>query len=142
ALNNRTSARARRVRVGARQLLLPRSVRPGQRIPRAQHSADGRTSANQFRREWKSVSCTARAHSYPTRGGNDFGVSTLTRTTTGVERIASECGDENFVWRGYGRNTRGVIRLRIGRYLVDVNAPSVEEAQRLAGRVVDLLETN
>jgi len=50
-----------------------------------------------------------------------------------------DIGDENFVWRGYGQNTRGVIKLRVGRFLADVNAPSVEDAQRLARRVAALL---
>ena len=51
----------------------------------------------------------------------------------------SHLGDENFVWRGYGENTRGVIKLRAGRFLEDVNAPSVAVAKRVARRVVDLL---
>jgi hypothetical protein len=50
-----------------------------------------------------------------------------------------DLGDENFVWRGYGQNTRGVIKFRVGRFLADVNAPSVEDAERLAHRVVGLL---
>jgi hypothetical protein len=48
-------------------------------------------------------------------------------------------GDENFVWRGYGNNKRGVIKMRVGRFLADMNVPTVADAERLARRVVDLL---
>ena len=50
-----------------------------------------------------------------------------------------DLGDANYVWRGDGQNTRGVIKVRAGRFLADVNAPSVEETERLARRVADLL---
>jgi hypothetical protein len=50
-----------------------------------------------------------------------------------------DLGDENHVWRGYGQNTRGVMKLRVGRFLADVNAPSIDDTERLAGRVADLL---
>jgi len=50
-----------------------------------------------------------------------------------------DLGDQNFVWRGYGQNTRGVIKLRVGRFLADVNAPSIDDAERLARRVAALL---
>jgi hypothetical protein len=43
-------------------------------------------------------------------------------------------GNENFVWRGYGRNSRGVIKLRIGRFLASLNAPTIADAERLARR--------
>lgn len=46
--------------------------------------------------------------------------------------------DENFVWRGYG-NTRGVIKLRAGRFVADINLPTVDDAERFAHRVVALL---
>jgi hypothetical protein len=45
-----------------------------------------------------------------------------------------DIGDENFVWRGYNNNSRGFIRLRVG-FLVDINAPSVAEAEGLARHV-------
>lgn len=48
-------------------------------------------------------------------------------------------GGENYVWRGYGGNSRGVIKLRIGRFLANFNAPTVADAQRLAHRLADLL---
>jgi hypothetical protein len=48
-------------------------------------------------------------------------------------------GDENYVWRGYGNNTRGIIKMRVGRFLADLNAPSVEEAERLSRRLAGLL---
>jgi hypothetical protein len=49
-------------------------------------------------------------------------------------------GDENFVWRGYGNNKRGVIKMRVGRFLADLNVPTVADAERLARRVVELLQ--
>lgn len=48
-------------------------------------------------------------------------------------------GDENFVWRGYGNNKRGVIKMRVGRFLADFNLPTVEDAERFARRMVHLL---
>jgi hypothetical protein len=48
-------------------------------------------------------------------------------------------GDENFLWRGYGNNKRGVIKMRVGRFLADLNVPTVADAERLARRVVELL---
>jgi hypothetical protein len=48
-------------------------------------------------------------------------------------------GDENYVWRGYGRNSRGVIKARIGRFLANLNAPTMADAERLARRLADLL---
>jgi hypothetical protein len=48
-------------------------------------------------------------------------------------------GDENYVWRGYGHNSRGVIRLRVGRFLADLNVPTMADAERLARRLADLL---
>jgi len=42
-------------------------------------------------------------------------------------------GDENHVW-GFG-----VIKLRVGRFLANVNAPSIQEAEMLARRVAELL---
>jgi hypothetical protein len=53
----------------------------------------------------------------------------------------TDLGDENFVWRGYGNTHRGVIKLRVGRFLADVNLPSVDDAERLARRFADLLRT-
>ena len=35
----------------------------------------------------------------------------------------SGVGDEANIWRGYGGNTRGVIKFRRGRFVGDVNAP-------------------
>ena len=40
--------------------------------------------------------------------------------------------DEAYVWRGYGRNTRGVIKFRRGRFAGEVNAPSVDDAIAVA----------
>jgi hypothetical protein len=48
-------------------------------------------------------------------------------------------GDENFVWRGHGNNKRGVIKMLVGRFLADLNVPTVADAERLARRVVDLV---
>jgi hypothetical protein len=50
-----------------------------------------------------------------------------------------DLGDENHVWRGYGTNTRGVIKMRVGRFLADLNMPSIEDAERLARRLADVL---
>jgi len=46
---------------------------------------------------------------------------------------------ENFVWRGYGNNQRGVVKMRVERFLADLNMPSVDDAERLARRVADVL---
>jgi hypothetical protein len=48
-------------------------------------------------------------------------------------------GDENYVWRGYGHNSRGVIKLRVARFLADLNVPTMADAERLARRLADLL---
>jgi hypothetical protein len=48
-------------------------------------------------------------------------------------------GDENYVWRGYGHNSRGVIKLRVGRFLANLNAPTLADAEHLARRLADLL---
>jgi hypothetical protein len=48
-------------------------------------------------------------------------------------------GDENRVWRGYGNNHHGVIKMRVGRFLTDLNLPSVEDAERFAHRLTDVL---
>ena len=48
-------------------------------------------------------------------------------------------GDENYVWRGYGHNSRGVIKLRVSRFLANLNAPTMADAERLARRLADLL---
>jgi hypothetical protein len=50
-----------------------------------------------------------------------------------------DLGDENYLWRGYGQNLRGVIKLRVGRFLADLNAPTMADAERLARRLADLL---
>lgn len=47
-------------------------------------------------------------------------------------------GDEAFLWRGYTNNQRGVIKFRSGRFIGEVNAPSVQDAKMLAGRLADL----
>ena len=39
---------------------------------------------------------------------------------------------DGFLWRGYDNNERGVVRVRIGRYLIEINAPTVAETERLA----------
>lgn len=54
-------------------------------------------------------------------------------TLTGV-------GDEAFLWRGYTNNQRGVIKFRSGRFIGEVNAPSVEDAKILATRLADLAQ--
>ena len=51
----------------------------------------------------------------------------------------SGIGDEANIWRGYGRNTRGVIKFRRGRFVGEVNAPSVEDATVVAKGLVSLL---
>jgi hypothetical protein len=48
-------------------------------------------------------------------------------------------GDENHVWRGYGNNARGVVKLRVGQFIADLNTPTIEDAERLAGHLVELL---
>ena len=48
-------------------------------------------------------------------------------------------GDGANVWRGYGTNTRGVIKFRQGRFVGEVNAPSVKEATAVAKGLVALL---
>jgi hypothetical protein len=40
--------------------------------------------------------------------------------------------DEALVWRGYGTTPRGVIKLRSGRFVVEINATSVEDAKQFA----------
>src|SRR5439155_18963450 len=40
-----------------------------------------------------------------------------------------DLGDENHIWRGYGQNTRGVIKLRVVRFLADVNAKTNSSAE-------------
>jgi len=51
----------------------------------------------------------------------------------------SGIGDEANIWRGYGRNTRGVIKFRRGRFVGEVNAPSVEDATVVAKGLASLL---
>jgi len=51
----------------------------------------------------------------------------------------SGIGDGAHIWRGYGRNTRGVIKFRHGRFVGEVNAPSVEDATVVAKGLVSLL---
>jgi len=48
-------------------------------------------------------------------------------------------GDENHIWRGYGNNERGVVKLRVGRFLADLNVPTMEDAERMARHLVKLL---
>ena len=48
-------------------------------------------------------------------------------------------GDGANIWRGYGSNTRGVIKFRRGRFVGEVNAPSVEDATVVAKGLVSLL---
>ena len=48
-------------------------------------------------------------------------------------------GDAANIWRGYGKNTRGVIKFRRGRFVGEVNAPSVEDATVVAKGLVLLL---
>jgi hypothetical protein len=47
-------------------------------------------------------------------------------------------GDDAFVWRGYRNNQRGVVKFRSGRFIGEVNAPSVELAEQLAARLIGL----
>jgi hypothetical protein len=49
------------------------------------------------------------------------------RVLESSEALAS-VGDEAYLWRGYAQNTRGVVKFRSGRYVVEVNAPSVDDA--------------
>lgn len=48
-------------------------------------------------------------------------------------------GDGANIWRGYGRNTRGVIKFRQGRFVGEVNAPSVDDAVLVAKGLASLL---
>jgi hypothetical protein len=50
-----------------------------------------------------------------------------------------DLGDENFLWRGYPNNQRGVIKFRVGRIIGQVNAPNVEDAERITREAVELL---
>jgi hypothetical protein len=38
----------------------------------------------------------------------------------------------------YGHNSCGVIKLRVSRFLADLNAPAMADAERLARRLADL----
>lgn len=51
----------------------------------------------------------------------------------------SGIGDGANIWRGYGTNTRGVIKFRRGRFVGEVNAPSVEDATVMAKGLAALL---
>jgi len=51
----------------------------------------------------------------------------------------SGIGDGANIWRGYGTNTRGVIKFRRGRFVGEVNAPSVEDAMVTAKGLAALL---
>ena len=48
-------------------------------------------------------------------------------------------GEGANIWRGYGNNSRGVIKFRRGRFVGEVNAPSVEDAMVVAKGLVSLL---
>lgn len=48
-------------------------------------------------------------------------------------------GESNFVWDGYGSNTRGVIKFQQGRVIAQINAPSLSEAEQLGWKVAALL---
>jgi hypothetical protein len=54
-----------------------------------------------------------------------------------TERI--DAGDEAFLWRGYDGNSRGVVKMRVGRYQADVNMPSAAEAQGMARHLAAVL---
>jgi len=63
------------------------------------------------------------------------------RTNPLPEPIVSEVslpalGDENRVWRDHG-----VIKIRVGRFGADIVMPHVEEAERIARHVADVLKT-
>ena len=45
------------------------------------------------------------------------------------------------IWRGYATNTRGVVKFRRDRFIVEVNAPSLEDAITVARGVDSLLHT-
>ena len=82
------------------------------------------------------------------RSGNQFIAPKLSLSPsvqfdppTKAEAEISGLAEENHLWRGYGRNRRGVIKLREGSVIAQVNASSVEEAERFAWHVVDLLRT-
>ena len=51
----------------------------------------------------------------------------------------SGIGDAANIWRGYGKNTRGVIKFRRGRFICEVNAPSVEHAMVVSKGLASLL---
>jgi hypothetical protein len=48
-------------------------------------------------------------------------------------------GDENRVWNGYGRTKRGVIKMRVGRFLANMDVPTLKDAEALARQVAEAL---
>jgi hypothetical protein len=83
--------------------------------------------------------------SYVEVRGADGGYDRMTLPTAGPPIPSTESipdlGDENRLWRGYGSNSRGVIKLRLGRFFAELNAPTVDDAESLARRLVDMLHT-
>ena len=55
-------------------------------------------------------------------------------------RCDSPANEAN-IWRGYATNTRGVVKFRRDRFIVEVNAPSLEDAITVARGVDSLLHT-
>lgn len=73
------------------------------------------------------------------REGDDAPVQLPPPSVIESSESVSSIGDEANIWRGYGRNTRGVIKFRLGRFMGEVNAPSVEDAINVAKGLVSLL---
>ena len=71
--------------------------------------------------------------------GNDAPVQLPPPRVIESSESVAGIGDRANIWRGYGRNTRGVIKFRLGRFIGEVNAPSVEDATIVAKGLVSLL---
>jgi hypothetical protein len=53
-----------------------------------------------------------------------------------------DVADQNFIWRGYGKTSRGVVKLQVGRFVASLNVSSVPEAEQLARLVADALRAH
>jgi hypothetical protein len=71
--------------------------------------------------------------------GNDAPVQLPPPKVIESSESISGIDDGANIWRGYGRNTRGVIKFRRGRFVGEVNAPSVKDATVVAKGVAALL---
>jgi hypothetical protein len=71
--------------------------------------------------------------------GDDAPLQHRPPKVNGSSEAISGIGDGANIWRGYSGNTRGVIKFRRGRFVAQVNAPSVNDAMAVAKGVVALL---